>query len=407
MVYKTYKVAHISYSDSKGGAAIAAYRLNQALKSFKINSRLFVLDKRKKTSELIPQNLTNRGFFLISRVIEIILRKTVYINSKSIHSFNFFDTDLNKRLKKFNPDILHLHYISSNTVSIKEINKFKIPVVWTLHDLWPILPTAHINYKTSNKQKKNIFQQIIDNFIYKQKQKLKISLFLAPSSWVKSKLKEKNKLFKVNNLIIPNTLDTSYFKIKKKIKYLDTINIGYSVNGLNQYHKGFDLFIDILNKTIHRCEKKINIHFIGDNNFKNKLNPEILKNKNLKIFEYPKTNSSKSILKFYSNLDLLIITSRSETFCQVATESLSCGVPVVAFSVGGLKDIIIQNKNGWLIPSFDTLSFSKLLIKLINDNSLIKKKKFFCRSSAVSKYDYYTISRKMNKVYKNLIKLNK
>ena len=407
MLNKTYRVAHISYSDSKGGAAIAAYRLNQALRRFKINSKLFVLDKSKKDSELIPKDLKKKGFFFTLRILEIILRKTIYLKSKSIHSFNFFDTDLKIRLKQFNPDILHLHYISSNTISIKEINEFKIPVVWTLHDLWPVLPTAHINYNLLKHEKKNFIQQIIDNFIYAQKQKLKISLFIAPSRWVKSILKNKKKLNKTNTHIIANTLDTNYFKIKKKTQQSDVLNIGYSINGFHQYHKGFDLFIDILNKTLHKCSKKINIHFIGDTDIKKKLNPEILKNKNLKIFEYSKTNSFKSILKFYSNLDLILITSRSETFCQVATESMSCGIPVVAFNIGGLKDIIIHNKNGWLVPSFDTSNFSRILIKLINNNHLVKKKSVFCRNNAVSKYDYFSISKKMNNIYNNLLKANK
>ena len=65
MLNKTYRVAHISYSDSKGGAAIAAYRLNQALRRFKINSKLFVLDKSKKDTELIPKDLKKNGFFTL------------------------------------------------------------------------------------------------------------------------------------------------------------------------------------------------------------------------------------------------------------------------------------------------------------------------------------------------------
>lgn len=52
-------------------------------------------------------------------------------------------------------------------------------------------------------------------------------------------------------------------------------------------------------------------------------------------------------------LDLLVINSRSEAFPLVALEGMAAGVPVLATAVGGLRELITHEKNGWLVPLGD------------------------------------------------------
>ena len=149
-------------------------------------------------------------------MVEIFLRRTVYGKSKAIHSFNFFSTNVRKKIFEFNPDIIHLHYIASNTVSLTEINKIDLPIVWTLHDLWPILPTSHLEYSEIKNRKKNFIENFIDNKIYNLKKKLNVTAFIAPSNWVKKKVNLSKDFSKIQTFKIANTLDTNFFL--KKIK---------------------------------------------------------------------------------------------------------------------------------------------------------------------------------------------
>ena len=50
------KVIHINYSDNKGGAAKAAYRLHRSLLEFKVNSIMFVNSSEKEDSSVIEVN---------------------------------------------------------------------------------------------------------------------------------------------------------------------------------------------------------------------------------------------------------------------------------------------------------------------------------------------------------------
>jgi glycosyltransferase involved in cell wall biosynthesis len=52
----------------------------------------------------------------------------------------------------------------------------------------------------------------------------------------------------------------------------------------------------------------------------------------------------------FANLDLLVIASRQEGLPLVALEALSAGVPVVAFAVGGIPEVIRHEKTGFLVP---------------------------------------------------------
>jgi D-inositol-3-phosphate glycosyltransferase len=53
---------------------------------------------------------------------------------------------------------------------------------------------------------------------------------------------------------------------------------------------------------------------------------------------------------YYSASDVCAIPSYYESFGMVALESLACGTPIVATDVGGLQDIIRNNRTGRIIP---------------------------------------------------------
>ena len=98
-------------------------------------------------------------------------------------------------------------------------------------------------------------------------------------------------------------------------------------------------------------------------------------------------------------------TSRQESFCQVALEAQSCGVPVVAFSVGGLKDIIEHNITGYLIKPFDVESFSLSIKNFINN----KKNNFIIKDNARKRvkrlFSMPSVARKYINVYKKILKV--
>lgn len=63
---------------------------------------------------------------------------------------------------------------------------------------------------------------------------------------------------------------------------------------------------------------------------------------------------------------LLMLTSDYEGFGMVLTEALSRGIPVLSTDTDGPGDIIIQGKNGWLVPIGDYIAIRKILQQIID-----------------------------------------
>ena len=75
----------------------------------------------------------------------------------------------------------------------------------------------------------------------------------------------------------------------------------------------------------------------------------------------------KDIDKINLNSDLALITSRWEGFGLVAIEFLSAGIPVIASSVDGLKEILFDCKVANLVNEINEKTFAQAINK---ENSL-------------------------------------
>lgn len=52
----------------------------------------------------------------------------------------------------------------------------------------------------------------------------------------------------------------------------------------------------------------------------------------------------------YRNADLFVLPTLTESFGQVITEAMACGLPVIASAVGGIPEIVHDGREGWLVP---------------------------------------------------------
>jgi glycosyltransferase involved in cell wall biosynthesis len=65
--------------------------------------------------------------------------------------------------------------------------------------------------------------------------------------------------------------------------------------------------------------------------------------------------------------DLLLVTSRYESFCLAALEAMACGVPVVAPHVGGLPEVVRDGSSGLLFPPGDHAAAARMAAALLAD----------------------------------------
>ena len=69
-----------------------------------------------------------------------------------LHSPSFLSSSWVKKINSSDADIVNLHWVQHEMLSVSDISKINKPLVWTLHDMWPFCATEHYA-KNDNWQK--------------------------------------------------------------------------------------------------------------------------------------------------------------------------------------------------------------------------------------------------------------
>jgi len=106
-----------------------------------------------------------------------------------------------------------------------------------------------------------------------------------------------------------------------------------------------------------------------------------------------------SLRVLYSAADAMVIPSRQDNLPNTGLEALSCGIPIVAFDIGGLPDIIDHKETGWLAKPFDVMDFASGLEWVLTDQRRNRVLGERARVVAVDRFTPAKIAAKYRDVY--------
>lgn len=157
---------------------------------------------------------------------------------------------------------------------------------------------------------------------------------------------------------------------KLLVKSINKSTINIAVIGSVQKIKGQLDAVKVLDYL--ETEKKVVLHIIGrqfDENY-TKIVKSYIKDRNLEE-KVKFTGHIEDIVNYLNNnVQITLIPSQTESFCRVAMESISVGVPVVAYKVGGLKEVILENKTGILVNKNSIREMADSVDRLLSDSIL-------------------------------------
>ncbi|WP_242083549.1 glycogen synthase [Aestuariivivens sediminis] len=127
--------------------------------------------------------------------------------------------------------------------------------------------------------------------------------------------------------------------------------------------------------------------------------------------------TKKEIIQLYSHADVFCCPSIYEPFGIINIEAMACNTAVVASAVGGIKEVVVPNETGILIPleqqkeapfePVDPDSFSRDLANgintLIHDEALRHKMAENGRKRVEDYFDWAAIAKQVESLYKSLI----
>lgn len=258
------------------------------------------------------------------------------------------------KIDNIKPDIIHLHNIHGYYINFEILFNYlhntKVPVVWTLHDCWPITGhCSHFTFVGCDKWRTECYDcpqkteypmsWLVDRSKknYSQKKNAFTSLtnitLVTVSSWLKEILHD-SFLQNLPIKIIHNGVDTEIFKPSEgflfRKEYLlekTFILLGVATNW-NQ-RKGLNDFIE-LSKYLSSDYKII---LVGLSKKQIDQLPE-------NVLGIERTESVEDLVKIYSAADIVLNLSYEETFGMTTVEGLACGTPSIVYNATASPELI-------------------------------------------------------------------
>ena len=230
-------------------------------------------------------------------------------------------------------------------------------------------------------------------------------LIIVPSEVVGRHMIDDFKVQSRSIRCIPRSVDLDKFKVKKVFDR-GSLDKAVAIVGRITPLKGHIYFLKAM-ATVVRSNPYIKIKIIGDvpakkESYKRELEVLI---KRLGIKENVEFLGSRmDVPELLSKVDVLVLsTITQETFGRVIIEAQAVGVPVVATKVGGVVDIIDDEKTGLLVMPKDTEAMARSVLRLLNDKILSESFAVEAKKKLKAKYTLDQMASKTVEVYEELL----
>lgn len=400
------QVAHIFSGNPNSGAASGAINLCRGLFKKQIDIKIFndVCDFTLKDKEIyFEENIKKKIFSYKNKILD----RYIFFDFKSKVKFSSGLTGSMPikydNINKF--DIVHLHWINNGFFSLNNLENIKVPIVWTIRDMWPLTGGCHYSLGCKKFYKKcetcpqlNSYFPKIDqvNKIFNIKKKLleNLDINIVPiSKWLENETKKSLILKKKNITQIYNCVDDKIF-FPEEIKDARTeLNLPFNkfvvLIGSQKLDDNIknNMLIDKISKEI--SDENIIFISFGDRNksFKNIKNFGFIKDKNI-------------LRKIYSSSNVFLSFSKEEAFGKTLVESLMCNTPIIVNDNHSSKEIVSHKKNGYLVENGNYIEAIYWIKK--NMNKYLSKFDI----SDNQQFNIDTISNEYIKLYHKILKKN-
>lgn len=416
------KILHVSSSDSRGGAARAAYRIHNALLGNGAESRMRVLHKESDSPSVAANRTSPLSHELASRLRQRLARqKTRDFRTDSLGhlTFGHESAGLVDELNSSDADILHLHWISG-MLSIKDIGRLKKPVVWTLHDMWAFCGAEHYapdgadaRFRTGylpDSRPRGESGPDLNRMTWLAKRKAwsgQRFTFVSPSQWMESCRQQSALLGGYQGHLIPYPLDATSVWLPAaqdvarsalRLPPDAAIVLMGADGGVRDPRKGGDLLRQALQQVRERLQDRELCAVIFGQGL-----PDTRDDWPCEVHWLGAVRDDRMLALAYSAADVMVVPSRQEALGQTATESLACGTPVVAFRIGGLADVITHKVSGWLANPFDVADLARGILWVIAQRRRSNTMGVLARSSVIDRYEPARIADLHHAVYANIL----
>jgi len=445
---KILQVSHSFLPFNFAGVEVYTYNLSKELsKKHKVYLFYRINDLQAKEYAIFHSNLNGLEYYAINNTF----RK--YESFESTYRNRNVDEKFSYILEVIKPDVVHIQHLLYLSVSIiEEIKRKKIPIIFTLHDYWPICPQGQLlknDYVICENDncsecidcvlhqlsiRKNVFKyyyiiksilpdfllrfimnnyfSLIKNLSLDEKVLLKkieerkryinevlstVDIFVSPSKFLKDKFV---RVGIPQDKIIVNKFGFNLNEFKN-FKKVPSEKIRFAFIGSILPAKGIHILIEAFNKIKDESlELKIYGNFSSYKGFLRdyfKYIKKIVRNKNIKFMG---GFDNRYILDIFKEIDILVLPSIwPENSPLVIQEAFATKTPVIASNIGGIPELIDDRVNGLLFKAGDSDALYTIIELIKNNTSILDE----LRKNISLPKDIKTNALEIENLYKSLL----
>jgi glycosyltransferase involved in cell wall biosynthesis len=408
------KILHLATYYELGGAGRAVQRIYQSLKKQPLRCELMTLHKTVNDRSIrTPKDIDAKIKLKLVHELLSSYRNQRNASNNILESYGEASAGIVEEINTDDAKVVHLHWIC-NMLSIEDISHINKKIVWTLHDMWPFSGSEHFShdpgaYFFSHSNSAPLNDVSHKTWIKKVNLwKDKIFTIVAPSRWLAS-LAIKSTLFGNSAIyVIPHPIDIHFWQPQSQLNAKVEFNLNTNKKQIlfiaqdpfNDANKGWDLLQSSLMSIQHDHNVDFELVIVG---YEGAIDVKLP----FKVYLLGHIKNDQKLALLYSAVDILVVPSRSEAFSQVTLEAQSCGLPVVGFDVGGIPDIIIHQKTGWISKAHDTIDFASGIKWILEDDHRCSLLSENARKNVVTHFSPEIIGQQYFNLYNNILSKEK
>ena len=390
------KVLIVNTSERKGGAAVAAGRLLEALNGHGVKAKMLVRDiddrqQKPLTVVPLPGGWRLRWHFLWERIVV-----WMFLHFRRQH---LFDVDIANsseditRLPEFQEaDVIHLHWINQGMLSLNVIRKILAsgkPVVWTMHDIWPATALCHLTVWQRHQRMMHAGQVT----------------FVACSERLAGEARRSALLQGHEVVSIPNPINHRVFCPGDCLQARQQLSLPtegriilFASQRVTNVYKGMDYLIEACRLLVEQhpeCREQISVAVMGGQA------DEVVSQLPFRTFPLGYVSSKQRIIQAYQAADVFVLPSLSENLPNTIMEAMACGIPSVAFQVGGIPEEIDHRQNGYVARYRDAADLAEGIWWTLFDANQEEVRRA-CLQKVARCYSQQRVAEKYIEIYENL-----
>jgi len=316
------------------------------------------------------------------------------------HSIAWPSTGLGQELEQHHAksyiDLVHLHWLGNSTLSIEEVGRLTMPLVWTLHDQWAFCGAEHytspplagesassderyaLGYNPASRPSHESGPDLNRRtWLRKQNSWRRPGhtpmQIVCPTAWLADCARRSALMADWPITVIAYPIDLQVWAPFDQLQARSLLNLPLdrplvlfgADRGTRDPRKGADLLLQALQllhtKVAGTALEQLELVVFGQSR------PASPLDLGFPIHYSGSLHDDLSLRLLYAAADLFVIPSRQDNLPNTGLEAHACATPVVAFRTGGLADIVADRSTGALAEPFEPASLAAAIGWVLED----------------------------------------